>query len=244
MIPLNRQRLLAALSLVLLGAAAISMGLPPQSILVSTVASSGVLAAWGLTHPGLGAAVAVVVAAICSVSLTGLPWQAVMPVAVLLFAVAAKLSPKLGVVREPVGRVPAWGTLVCAAVTPVALFLWLRLTHPDISDLVKSVPQTTLPLLVLGGAAFALVNAFFEELIWRGIFQTRLVQLFGAPLAIGTQAVSFGVAHAHGFPRGFVGVLLAGVWGAMLGALRQQAGGLLAPVLAHVVADSTIAYLI
>ena len=38
-----------------------------------------------------------------------------------------------------------------------------------------------------------------------------------------------------------IGVVLAGVWGGMLGLLRQRAGGLLAPVLAHIVADATIA---
>ena len=58
------------------------------------------------------------------------------------------------------------------------------------------------------------------------------------------QATSFGVARAHGFPRGVTGVLLAGVWGYLLGLLRQRTGGLLAPVLAHVVADGTIAYVL
>src|SRR6187402_3357919 len=152
MSPLTRQRLLA-----LLGAAAISMAVPSQSLLVSMVVGSCALAAWGLTCPGPGAAVAMVAAAVGCVSLTGVPWQAVMPLAVLSFAVAAKLSPELGVVREPVGRVPAWSTIVCALVTPVALSLWLRFTHSDISDLLRSVPHASLPLLILGGAAFALV---------------------------------------------------------------------------------------
>jgi membrane protease YdiL (CAAX protease family) len=92
-----------------------------------------------------------------------------------------------------------------------------------------------------GAAAFALFNALFEELIWRGVFQSRLTALFGSPLAIVLQAVSFGVAHAHGFPRGVVGVALVTVWALMLGALRARAAGLLAPLLAHVVADATIA---
>lgn len=235
---------MAIASLALFGAAAIAMALSSQSVLVSAVVGSCALAAWGLTCPGAGAAVALVVAALAAASLTGLFWQAVMPLAILALAGAAKLRPELGAVLPPLGRVPIWSTLLCAAVTPVALFLWLRFASSDISDLLRSVPHASLPLLILGGAAFALTNAVFEELIWRGIFQTRLLQLFGAPLAIGIQALSFGVAHAHGFPRGAVGVLLAGVWGAMLGALRQQAGGLAAPVLAHVVADSTIAYLI
>lgn len=31
-----------------------------------------------------------------------------------------------------------------------------------------------------------------------------------------TEAVSFGLQHAHGFPRGAAGVLLAGTWALML----------------------------
>jgi membrane protease YdiL (CAAX protease family) len=184
------------------------------------------------------------VGAVSTVALTGLVWQAVMPLAILALAGIAYLRPELGSVRQPFGRIPLLSTAVCGAVTPGALVLWLQVTHTDIGDLVRMVPHARLPLLVLGGAGFALINAFFEELIWRGIFQTRLVQLFPAPLAIAIQAASFGIAHAHGFPRGLVGMILAGVWGAMLGVLRQRAHGLAAPVLAHIVADATIACLV
>ena len=50
--------------------------------------------------------------------------------------------------------------------------------------------------------------------------------------------------HLWGVPRGAVGVLLAGVWAVMLGLLRRRAGGILAPFMAHVVADATIAVII
>ena len=66
---------------------------------------------------------------------------------------------------------------------------------------------------------------------WRGILQDRLVPLFG-------------LQHAWGFPRGPVGVVLAGGWAVMLGLLRRHSGGLLSPILAHVVADATIAVLV
>lgn len=238
------QRFLALASLLLLGAAAIAMTPSARGALRIIVVACCLLAGWGLTRSGPGAAIAVMVGALCGIAVTGLAWQAVMPLAVLAFAGVAFLSPRLGSIRPADGRVPFWGTLLCAAVTPVALSLWLQLGRSDISDLVALIPKAPLPLLVLGGVTFALVNAFFEELIWRGLFQSRLVQLFGAPWAIGIQAVSFGVAHAHGFPRGLTGVLLAGVWAVMLGILRQRACGLAAPVLAHVVADATIACLV
>lgn len=38
--------------------------------------------------------------------------------------------------------------------------------------------------------------------------------------------------------------MLAGGWGFLLGLLRRRAGGLLAPTLAHVFADATIAALV
>jgi uncharacterized protein len=58
------------------------------------------------------------------------------------------------------------------------------------------------------------------------------------------QAGSFGLQHAHGFPRGVIGVALAGSWAVMLGVLRHRSRGLFAPTLAHVVADATIAVLV
>ena len=64
-----------------------------------------------------------------------------------------------------------------------------------------------------------------------------LTTLFSARTAVLAQAVSFAVAHAHGFPRGVAGVTLAAIWAVMLGAL-------LAPTLAHVVADATIAAIV
>ena len=68
----------------------------------------------------------------------------------------------------------------------------------------------------------------------------------GAPAAaiVGIQALSFGVAHIQGFPRGALGVALAAVYGLLLGVLRLRAGGLLAPVLAHIGADAVIYALI
>jgi uncharacterized protein len=106
------------------------------------------------------------------------------------------------------------------------------------------VPNLPPALLVLAAAAFVVVNALLEEVIWRGVLQDRLAPLFGPTAAIVLQAVSFGVAHAHGVPRGVVGVILAGTWAVMLGALRRHTRGLLAPFVAHVVADVTVAVLI
>jgi membrane protease YdiL (CAAX protease family) len=106
------------------------------------------------------------------------------------------------------------------------------------------VPALPLPVLIVGAIGFAIVNATLEEIVWRGAIQDGLEPLFGATGAIALQAVSFGVQHLHGVPRGASGILLAGTWAVMLGLLRRHARGLLAPILAHVVADATIAIII
>jgi membrane protease YdiL (CAAX protease family) len=167
-----------------------------------------------------------------------------MPLALGVFFLASRARPALGSLREPVGRVPLWGTLVCAAVTPIALLLWFGLFRPDLSNITAGIPKVGPVVLALGGIGFAVITALGEELIWRGVVQTRLTALLPAREAIFLQALSFGAAHAHGFPRGVVGVALAGGWAIGLGMLRHKAGGLLASTLAHIVADATIASIV
>jgi membrane protease YdiL (CAAX protease family) len=54
------------------------------------------------------------------------------------------------------------------------------------------------------------------------------------------QAVAFGALHVTGFPRGWVGVALATIYGLMMGAVRRRSGGMLAPWIAHVLTDVVI----
>jgi membrane protease YdiL (CAAX protease family) len=220
---------------------------PPDTALwerMIPVAAGLFLAGVGLMSPGPGSAVAVLASAIAAIAVTGVVWQATMPLALGVLFVAGRVWPSLGSVREPLGRVPGWATFGCAAVTPGALGAWVLLLQPDLSDITRNLPTGHLALLVLGGGAFALVNAVCEEWIWRGAIQSRLTALFSRRMAVAVQALSFGVAHAHGFPRGLVGVALAGAWATLLGGLRVRAGGLLAPTIAHIVADATIAAMV
>lgn len=174
-------------------------------------------------------------------------WQLAMAFSLIAALVAGRLVARFRTAGNPLnrGRFSALGVALVGGVTPVALAAWIALARPDLSDvLARYVPPYPLPVLVLGGVAFAFVNAALEEAIWRGFFQTQLSVLFGPWTAIAIQAASFGIQHAHGVPRGAVGVLLAGTWGAMLGALRRRTGGLAAPFVAHVIADSTIACIV
>lgn len=173
-------------------------------------------------------------------------WQIRMSIALLSWAAIARAHApaRASSAWRDRGTVPVWMTVAVAAVTPVGLGGWLVTMRPDLSDIARAIPAVPLALVLAGAAVFAVVNATLEELVWRGVLQDRLIPAFGPIGAVLLQAASFGAQHAHGIPRGIVGVLLAGGWAVLLGLLRRRAGGLLAPVLAHVVADTTIAILV
>lgn len=239
-------RVLALVALGLLaGSAAVGPDAGPAGWVIA--AASIVLAAVTVRlRAEASRSIAVLVAALAVAACAPLPWQAMMAIALGLHALAARVLP--GVAPGPqwrsLGRPTlGWAALV-GGVTPVALLGWLFALHPDLSDIRAMLPDLPLAAMIAGGVAFAFVNAILEELVWRGVLQDRLAVLFGSGGAIALQAASFGLHHLHGVPRGAVGVLLAGTWAAMLGLLRRRSGGLLAPILAHVVADATIAIIV
>jgi membrane protease YdiL (CAAX protease family) len=230
----------------------LAIGMAAPASVVGVVLAIGVALAalrWG-NPPAQSIAtfIALVALALTAVivGLNGVAWTLAALAGGAAFLALTRIRPRLalGSTWRQVGRVPVLGTLSCAAVTPLALGAWLRFAKPDLHDLVAAVPSLPWPVLVMGATAFVAINATVEELIWRGVLLDRLTPLFGGSAAVALQAVSFGAAHAHGFPRGAVGVILVAVWGAMLGALRRASAGLLAPWLAHVTADTVIAVLV
>jgi hypothetical protein len=46
---------------------------------------------------------------------------------------------------------------------------WALLLKPDLGQFITSVPPWNMPILILGGVGFAVSNALFEELIFRGV---------------------------------------------------------------------------
>lgn len=183
--------------------------------------------------------------ALTAIAQIGALWQATMGLATLLIGLICLLHPKLAPEGAlGAGDIPLWPTILSGAVAPAALLTWLYAMQPDLGDVVALVPSAPLPALLLLGVAFTAVNASLEELLWRGFLQPHLATIAGPAAAIVLQALSFGLQHAHGVPRGVVGVLLAGTWALMLGMLRHHARGLLAPLLAHLVADATIAVIV
>jgi len=137
---------------------------------------------------------------------------------------------------------PIWIVAGIVAVgSAVSLLLWFKLARPDVKWEAGLIPSWSPGRLVLLGLGFALFNAAVEEMIWRGVIFDALERtgLPTAPVVL-MQAVSFGIVHLHGFPSGSLGILLASVYGTILGLLRAQTRGLLVPFVTHAVTDSSI----
>jgi membrane protease YdiL (CAAX protease family) len=125
-------------------------------------------------------------------------------------------------------------------IASAALLLFQSLFNPDLAHLRAQFPVTTGGKLLLFGVFFSLLNALLEKLGFRGVLQDALESQFRPTTALLIQAVIFGFAHYQGYPMGGWGVVLAAIYGLMLGWLRNWVRGLAAPVLVHVFADATI----
>jgi hypothetical protein len=135
----------------------------------------------------------------------------------------------------------------CAVIAAVALGAWYSILRPNMTDIVEAyVPPAPVPLLILGGLLFSMFNAAVEEGAYRGVIQNGLETTLGiGTTALCLQAAAFGALHIRGgFPRGWIGVGLATVYGLMMGTIRRRSGGMLAPWIAHVLTDMVIASII
>jgi uncharacterized protein len=133
--------------------------------------------------------------------------------------------------------VVAW--LLAAA----ALLSWYLFLHPNVADIVRAfVPALPVGLLIAGGLIFSMVNAAVEEGAYRGVILHALDSSLGPGFAaLLLQALAFGAIHIRGFPRGWLGVGLACIYGLLMGVIRRRAGGMFAPWIAHVFTDVVIA---
>ncbi len=131
-------------------------------------------------------------------------------------------------------------TLAIIVVASTALVLWYIWSKPDLTRMTEQVRGFTFASLLLLGAGFAIFNALLEEILFRGILYEALDAEYGLWWAIVILGVIFGIVHAQGFPNGALGVVMASLYGVMLGWLRHLSRALLWPVVAHVFADATI----
>jgi CAAX protease family protein len=182
-------------------------------------------------------------------ALSGVPYfQVVVGVGLLCYAGVVRGVPWLrgtatwarwGSFDATVGFLSVAAWLLAAA----ALLSWYLLLHPNIADILEAfVPALPLGLLIAGGLIFSMVNAALEEGAYRGVILHALDRSLGPGLAaLLLQALAFGAIHIRGFPRGWVGVGLACIYGLLMGVIRRRAGGMFAPWIAHVFTDVVIA---
>lgn len=142
------------------------------------------------------------------------------------------------------GHLSYWVAIV-AVVTVIlsaaSLMIWEVTTKPDLSEKLRMVPDFSLLTLIFLGIGFSVVNAFVEEIIFRGIIWRLLLdQRFNVVSVWLQQTILFGLLHYTGFPGGLLGSILAGGYAALLGYLRILNNGILIPIITHIFADITI----
>ncbi len=174
-------------------------------------------------------------------ALTQWPLYLLVPV-VLYLALVVLVGPlrrSFAIRAGGVGAGELWVTLGIVAVSSAALVGHYFLFRPDVGTILTRLPSGTgSSLLVTAG--FVLLNATLEEFVFRGVLYDSLAAEWGWPVALFVTSAVFGYLHLGGYPPGPVGAVLAGLYGLILGLLRQHTGGLLLPVLAHGCADATI----
>jgi len=124
-------------------------------------------------------------------------------------------------------------------------FLAFWFLNQDANPYVKFIPDVSLFFLIPMGIGFAIINAFYEESLFRSILLSSFSEQVGLIPAIFLQALWFSFLHFQsGFPSGIIGILLTFVFGLMMGYLVQRTKGLLIPIVVHFFADLSIFVLV
>jgi membrane protease YdiL (CAAX protease family) len=132
-------------------------------------------------------------------------------------------------------------------ISSLALILWARWTDNFGSAISVAAGircySKILTVVVLVPCSAAL-NALVEEIVFRGVLQHALAEVFGSRhVVVWLQAAAFAAFHfAAGFPNGWMGYAMTLLYGSALGYLKGWARGLLAPWICHLLADLTIFY--
>ena len=143
---------------------------------------------------------------------------------------------------RPSARDLAWtvgGVLVLFATLAGATFvieqLGLSVTEHSIAQRAEENPAMLLPLIPLS----VLVTGPVEELLYRGVVQSRLREAFAAAPAVLIAAAVFALVHVPAYSlggaSGSLGTTLAVLFvlGGVLGVLYEHTGNLLVPAVAH-----------
>lgn len=127
-----------------------------------------------------------------------------------------------------------------------ALFIWANTSSSELEPLRRMIPDSSAIQLVFVALGFALINAFLEEWLFRGVFQETLLKLnLNFSLATFIQATLFAIAHYKlGVPSGSIGFAMTFIYACALTFLVRKTGSLLVPILAHIFTDIAVFYLI
>lgn len=178
-------------------------------------------------------------------------WPLLAAIGLIGAGLVAAREPRLHLAAPWLSR-GSWtrGVVGLLAVTVVgsagALIAWTLLGDPQVPGAYMEMARRHRPWVVVPlGCAFVLVNAAVEETLFRGEFLVELAVVWGPAAAVTVQAAAFGLLHLLvGFPSGWLGAVMAGVWGVLLGIMRLRSGGMLAPYIGHVCADAIIVSLV
>jgi uncharacterized protein len=222
--------------------ASIETHAPLLAIMAATLVLALLVRAWSSAHVALIATL--YLGSYCAF---GSWWPLPLAVILALYGLAVLATPSLrGSVRFWTrGRVDRWSALsmvVFTVVAATALVLWrIYFAGDDIERFRGVVPDGVPAWAVLAGIVpYAMFNAAFEELVWRGALWQASEDAFGGKAALAITSLSFGLAHFRGFPSGILGVLLACIYGVMMGVVRYRTRGLFYPWVAHIFADVVI----
>jgi membrane protease YdiL (CAAX protease family) len=109
----------------------------------------------------------------------------------------------------------------------------------------KFIPNLPAPILIPLGIGFAIINAIYEEGIFRSILLAHFSDEIGFTFAIILQSIWFSFLHFQsGFPSGIIGIGLTFVFGVMMGYLVYRTRSILSPVIIHALTDFSIFVLI
>lgn len=175
-------------------------------------------------------------------------WPFILLLPLVAVSVAALPSASLRHTLFPAGNLTGnlLPIILVALASIAGLLAWLHFLGPDLSAQRSLLPSWGPWLTVAAIFAFALVNAGMEELIYRGIIQGALSTIWKRPTwIIGAQAAGFAAVHFQGgVPSGWSGLVLAFIYGGLMGWLRYRSNGLLAPYAAHILTNIFIAALL
>ncbi len=126
-----------------------------------------------------------------------------------------------------------FGVLV-AVIMGVTMFTYLGPTTGQPGRAAAGLRYVPLALLL------AAMNAFAEEMLYRGALLAPLLRQVTRNQAISMTAVLFGVAHYYGTPSGVPGMVLTFIAGWIFGLAMVETRSLLLPWFLHFVPDAVI----